>query len=271
MINFLEERYVDENGTEQRLIGGYERYGKIIGISQDRRIWEKQDSGRWILSKDPKIIYSVGLPLMPARSLDVIDGSKEPSIEEYLERLCQRQGMNSQEWSEVKEEIQRRELEYQVERKNKKDRYEIEQNILPGLFYEFGGRRIIRRILKEEGDFFTAMFKKLNEEDETYQCPYEPGQFRVRQFLEKPYGKRMKRMVQVTMPDPGLRYVDPPQCVRLYFCYDAVFGKKHYITIERSRCHTMICARNADKTHMNYGRAPETEIEQRREVWEIVG
>lgn len=183
------ERYIDENGEEQRFLNGYELHDRIIGISQTRRILEKKDDGEWVLCKNPRTVYIVGLLLMPTKSLDVIDDSPEISAEEHLEKICQQQEIDEQGLLAVKEEIAKAEIKRQIAEKNRKDRREIEQNILPDLFYKFGGKSIVRKILKEKGEFPVGLFCKLNEMDVTYQCPYSPAEFRVRQFSKKRKGK----------------------------------------------------------------------------------
>ena len=76
----------------------------------------------------------------------------------------------------------------------------------------------------------------------------------------------MKQMVRVTMPKPE----ESPLCTRLYFCYNPLFGKIRYFTIEKGMVCDMLCEWSDDGAHMNYGPISGTEEDERKKVWEIV-
>ncbi|MBR5095001.1 MAG: hypothetical protein IK095_07905 [Oscillospiraceae bacterium] len=144
--------------------------------------------------------------------------------------------------------------------------YAVEHQFLPQALFDEDADKMIVSILRGKGGFFPFLLELMGRE-QGYVCPYAPEEFKVEPqiFRSEPGGPGVA-MVEITFPEP----VSPPLCRRAFICHDEDMGQVRYFTVEKSLFGPdMLCSWDAERTHHNYGSAPETEREQIARVLEL--
>ncbi len=146
-------------------------------------------------------------------------------------------------------------------------RYALEQRLIPQMLFSEKGANMVNTILREKGSFFTTCLRYLAEE-KGVECKYAGTDFTIHPI---PFFDDNRNLVYaviiVDMPKP--KHI--PLCSRLFICHDGKFERVHYFTVEKSFGADMLCGRDADDTHFNYGSAPKDIKEQFQAVVRLCG
>lgn len=133
----------------------------------------------------------------------------------------------------------------------KEARYYMEHQLLPKLFFEKKAE-FINSILDEENNLLYEFITQICEE-ENISCPYKAEQYKISNYKIGDY----EHMIKATFPSPE----ETPLCSKAYFMFDEEFNNIRYFTVE---CATekgkkqkyYLCAWDEERSHLNYGQAP---------------
>lgn len=144
-------------------------------------------------------------------------------------------------------------------------RYYIEQTYLPHVLFknERLGKSFLTGLMEDGGKMMHTLFDsiyKTRDED----CPYSADQFSVKteEVAVKDTVAKFC-VVTVDLPKPEEMLL----CSRIFICFGPSFEKLRYFLVERSfDSEFALCHRDGEGAHLNYGKAPELEIEQFKKV-----
>ena len=146
-----------------------------------------------------------------------------------------------------------------------KIRYILEQELLPQMLFSENGSNMINTILREKGGFFTTCLQFLAEEEKT-ESRYKDTDFTIQPV---PFFDDDKNLVFsviiVDMPKPK----HAPLCSRIFICHDGQFKNAYYFLVEKSFGSSMLCGRDRDGNHLNYGPAPKDIKDQFQRVVQL--
>ena len=146
-------------------------------------------------------------------------------------------------------------------------RYALEQRLIPQMLFSENGGNMITSILREKGNFFTTCLGFIAEE-EGVESKYKDTDFKIHPVpLFDDDRNLIYAVIIVDMPKP--KHI--PLCSRLFICHDGKFERVHYFMVEKSFGSDMLCGRDADDCHLNYGPAPKEIKEQFQKVIKLCG
>lgn len=148
-----------------------------------------------------------------------------------------------------------------------KIRYILEQELLPQMLFSENGSNMINTILREKGSFFTTCLRFLAEEEKT-KAEYKGTDFAIQPVPLFDDDKNLVfAVIIVDMPKPKQASL----CSRLFICHDGQFKNVFYYMVEKSFGSPMLCGRDKDGNHLNYGPAPKDIKEQFQRVVQLCG
>lgn len=138
-------------------------------------------------------------------------------------------------------------------------RYYVEHRMIP--YSLFGAaRRFIPLLMEQQGQLLIEMYHGMNQDDQNYQCPYQPDEFSVQAYNMFAYDDAMNYCIyKIDMPKPDVS----PLCFRVYIGLSIEQRKVAYYTVERDPDGlSIICGWDNNGGHLNYGLSPKTEEEE---------
>ena len=132
-------------------------------------------------------------------------------------------------------------------------RYECEHVLLPGQFYQNGAAAILH-LMGTQGATLMRLYHQLEKEHRGYVCPYTEKDFQESHMLYH-CEDDSALVMRIQMPTPEVS----PLCRAIYLCLAKDSPRQMYFSSElMSDNNFALCSWTPEKTHLNYGRAPET-------------
>ena len=144
-------------------------------------------------------------------------------------------------------------------------RYQFEQSFLPQLLFSDKSREVIVAILHKQGGFFADCLNMIAGEENLGDV-YAAEDFTVRPVPFYDDDKKLQfAIIAVDMPEAG----GITLCSRLFISHDGEFANVGYYMAEKSFGMSMLCGRDADENHLNYGPSPDGLIAQLKRIEEF--
>lgn len=149
-------------------------------------------------------------------------------------------------------------LEYEM-------RYFLEHKALPKALHE-SRAQLMASLLRGKGQAMMEFYKKAEEANPMYHCPYTLAQFSMsyREYINQ---KCSVFIMRLGMPTPE----QSPLCRAVYLCFAGDGCEDAYFTSELTPDgQYFICAWTDDDVHLNYGREPVEDFDRVAELfWEM--
>lgn len=151
---------------------------------------------------------------------------------------------------------------------DKKSRYYIEQDYIPHVLFknEHLGETLLRSLLEGDAKMMHTLFDSIYKTREE-ECPYSEEQFAVK-VKEIPGEDNAPKfsVITIDLPKPEEMLLSS----RIFICVKPSLEDLRYFLVEKSfDDEYALCGKDGEGAHLNFGKAPELEIEQFKKVCEI--
>ncbi len=130
-------------------------------------------------------------------------------------------------------------------------RYNIEQILLPEMFYS-NGALMLFKMMGAQGDAMMTLYRQAEQRNSSYKCPYTEKEF-LESHMVYYDDSASSLLLRIQMPDPE----EPCLCGAIYLCYDQDSSNTMFFLSEKNIGGTYnLCARKEGGTHINFGVSP---------------
>lgn len=131
-------------------------------------------------------------------------------------------------------------------------RYNIEQILLPEMFYS-NGALMLFKMMGAQGDSIMTLYHQAEQKNSLYKCPYTEKEF-LESHMVYHTDDTSLLLLRIQMPEPE----EPLLCRAIYLCFDQESSDTMLFLSEQSLSGDYcLCARPEDGMHVNFGSAPE--------------
>ena len=149
-----------------------------------------------------------------------------------------------------------------------KSRYYIEQDYIPHVLFknELLGETLLRSLLKGDTKMMHTLFDSIYKTKEE-ECPYGEEQLvvKVKEISDEDNVPKFS-VITIDLPKPEEMLLSS----RIFICVKPSLENLRYFLVEKSFDDEFaLCGKDGEGAHLNFGKAPELEIEQFKKVCEI--